>query len=261
VIRKLLKWFIYVCLLLLAGVVTLILCKDIIIRNLTERRIIDQTGLYVRIDRLHVGVTDPVLSMQGFKLYNRPEFGGGLLLHLNDLHVEYDPESLQSGELHLNLFRLDLEELNIVRNAAGQTNIVDFIESAGTKGMESLSLNLAAKEFGFTGIDELDLSLGRIRFIDLGDPRRTREAYFGLKHEKIRNIRSEGDLYGVAGIVLLRSGLVNFGNAAPTPENKDPGSNGMLDLGWDWLMETMGLDRLTSPRPATNTDSAVRSSR
>lgn len=254
-IRKLLKWFIYLCLLLLAGVVTLILCKDIIIRNLTERRILNQTGMYVRIDRLHVDFTDPVLSMQGFKLYNRPEFGGGLLLHLNDLHLEYDPEDVKSGELHLNLFRLDLQELNIVRNAAGQTNIVEFIESAGTKGFEAMSLSLPAKEFGFTGIDELDLSLGRIRFIDLGDPRRNREAHFGLKHEKIRDIRSEGDLYGVAGIILLRSGLVNLGKASPTAQ--EDGSDGMLDLGWDWLMETMGLDRSRPADTPANPGSAV----
>lgn len=247
-IRKLLKWFFYLCLLLLAGVVTLILCKDIIIRNLTERRIIDQTGMYVRIDRVHVGFTDPVLSIQGFKLYNRPEFGGGLLLQLNNLHMEYDPDAVKSGELHLNLLRLDLEELNIVRNAAGQTNIVDFIESAGGEGMEALSLNLPAKEFGFTGIDELNLSLGRIRFIDLDDPRRNREAYFGVKNLEIKNIRNQGDLYGVAGIVLLRSGLVNLGRP---PENGNSSSEGMIELGWDWLLERMGLGRGSATNPNT----------
>ena len=254
-IRTLLKWFLYFCLLLVAGIVALILCKDILLRNLAERRIIAQTGMYVRIDRLHVGFREPVISVQGLKLYNRPEFGGGLLLHLNDLHMEYDAQAIKSGELHLNLFRLDLEELNIVRNAAGETNLVDFIESAGTEGLEALSLKLPAREFGFTGIDVLDLSLGRIRFIDLNDPRRNREARFGLEHEVIRNIRSEGDLYGVAGIVLLRSGVVNLSGPPP---GEEPGSGGILDLGWDWLMETIGLDRRTGARTATNPPAAPR---
>lgn len=254
-IRKLLKWFIYLCLLLLAGIVVLILCKDTILRNLTERRITAQTGMYVRIDRLHVGFREPILSIQGFKLYNRPEFGGGLLLHLNDLHVEYDPDAVKSGELHLNLFRLDLEQLNIIRNAAGQTNIVEFIESAGTKGLEAMSLNLPAREFGFTGIDTLDLSIGRIRFIDLRDPRRNRETYFGVQNETIRNIRNEDDLYGVAGIVLLRSGIIPLSNPSG---DEDSASAGILDLGWDWLVGAMGLDPGWPPSATTNAVPGVR---
>lgn len=257
-IRKLLKWFIYFCLLILAGIVALLLSKDILIRNLTERRILKQTGMYVRIDRLHVGFTEPVISMQGFKLYNRPEYGGGLLLHLKDLHMEYDPEGLQAGELHLNLLRLDLQELNIVRNRSGQTNIVDFIQRAGTEGREALSRKLPSREFGFTGVDKLNLSLGRIRFIDLRDPRRNREAYFGLKDAEIKNIRSEDDLYGVAAIVLLRSGLVNLGRPPQTGGSRE---SGILDLGLDWLKERLGLEDGTGRGASTNGPAtAVRSS-
>ncbi len=235
-IRRLIKWFIYLCLLLLAGVVALILSKDTLIRNLTERRILRQTGLYVRIDKMHVGFTEPVISMQGFKLYNRPEFGGGLLLNLNDLYLEYDPERLRSGELHLTLFRLDLEELNIIRSAAGRTNITDFIERAGTEGRAALSRRLPAKQLGFTGIDTLNLSLGRIRFIDLRDPRRNRESCFGVKNLEIKAIRNEGDLYGVAGIVLLRSGLVNWAQPA---KNENTDSVGLLQMAWDWIWQPL----------------------
>jgi hypothetical protein len=225
-------------LLVLAGIVTLILCKDIIIRNLTERQIINQTGMYVRIDRMHVGFREPVITMENFKLYNRPEFGGGLLVHLGELHMEYDPEALQSGKLHLYEFRLDLETLNIVCNQAGETNLVDFIQRAGTEGTTALTRRLPAREFGFTGIDELTLSLGSIRFIDLRDPRRNKEAHFGVDDLTVKNIRSEGDLYGVAGLVLLRSGLVNLGTPpAGNPEN----ASGVLEMGWDWVLETLGL--------------------
>lgn len=243
-IRKLLKCFLYLCLLVLAGVVALVLCKDILIRNLAERQIIKQTGQFVRIDRLHVGFTKPVISIQGFKLYNRPEFGGGLLLHLQDLRIEYDTDALQSGKLHLNFLRLDLQELNIVRNRSGRTNLVDFIDRAGTQGREALSSRLPPKDFGFTGIDVLDLSLGRIRFIDLRDPRHNREAYFGLQNAEIKNVRGEADLYGVAAIVLLRSGVVALGSP-PATNGESPG--GILDLGLDWLMETLGLDRDSTP--------------
>jgi len=237
VIRKLLKFIFYLCLLALAGLVALILCKDLLIRNLTERRIIDQTGLYVRIDRMHVGFTEPVISIQGFKLYNRPEFGGGLLIHLRDLHMEYDPEALRSGSLHLTRLRLDLADLNLVRNAAGQTNLVDFIVHAGGEGQEALSRELPSKRFGFTGIDELELSLGRIRFIDLGDPRRNREAQFGVEDLTIRNIRSADDLYGVAGIVLIRSGLVHLGSPS-SPEDRKAG--GFLEPGLEWARDLLG---------------------
>ena len=253
-IRKLLKWFIYLCLLILAGIVVLILCKDTLIRNITERRILKQTGMYVRIDRVHVGFTRPVIAIEGLKLYNRPEFGKGLLLHLPELYLEYDPEALRSGELHLTELRLNLEELNVVRNAAGQTNLTGFIQDAGTEGRDALSRKLPGKDFGFTGIDELNLSLGRIRYIDLGYPRRNREAYFGVKDCVIKNIRDEDDLYGVAAIVLIRSGLVNMGNAPQPGETR----SSILDLGLDWLRQQFGLDG--KPAASTGDQTAPKSS-
>lgn len=249
-IRKLIKWFIYLCLLVLAGIITLILCKDILIRNITERRIISQTGMYVRIDRLHVGFTEPIISMQGFKLYNPPEFGGGLLLHLPDLHMEYDAEALQSGELHLSLLRLDLAELNIVRNAAGQTNIVDFLDRVETGGLEALSLKRPAKEFGFTGIDELNLSLGHIRYLDLRNPQLNRAAAFNLENMEIKNIRSEDDLYGVAAIVLIRSGVVAL--SQPAGDNT-PGASSLIEQGLNWLKDAVGYKASESSQPRLET--------
>lgn len=238
-IRKLLKWFIRLCLLLLALGIVLLLCKDFIIRKITEHRIAAQTGLRTKIDRMHVGFTRPIISMQGFTLYNSPEFGSGVLMRAADLHMVYDPEAIQSGELHLNLFRLDLAELNIVRSKDGQTNIVDFLEQAGEIGEDILKEPQAIREFGFSGIDVLDLSLGHIRYLDLRNPNQNREAYFGIKNMEIKNIRSEGDLYGVAAIVLLRSGVVAL--SQPTSRNT-PGSIGVIEQGLDWLKDAVGYE-------------------
>lgn len=248
-IRRLLKWFLYLGLLLLAALVALILAKDTLIRNLTERRIIQQTGLYVRIDRMHVGFTEPVISLQNFKLYNRPEFGGGLLLHLQELHLEYDPEKLRSGQLHLDRLRLDLRELNIVRNATGHTNLTDFLDRTAAEGRAAWSRRLPARQFGFTGIDTLDLSLGRIRFIDLGNPRRTREARFDVEHLEIKNIRNEDDLYGVAGLVLVRGGLVHWAEPDPHPP---AASAGLLEMVWEELRDHLRRAFGEGTRPATN---------
>jgi len=95
----------------------------------------------------------------------------------------------------------------------------------------------------------MDLSLGRIRLIDLRNPQRNREAYFGVKHLEIKNIRNEGDLYGVAAIVFLRSGLVNFG-APPNPDGSQSG--GIWDLGLEWLKEAMGLQISGASITSTN---------
>lgn len=244
-IRALLKGFIYLCLLLLAGVVALILAKDTLIRNLTERQIINQTGLYVRIDRMHVGFRSPVISIENLKLYNRPEFGGGLLIHLNELHVECDPEALKTGELHLQQCRLDVETLNIVRNPTGQTNLNDFIRRAGTIGLPALASRQPSRSFGFTGIDELTLSLGRIRFIDQQQPHRSREAVFGVSNQRIHNIRNTEDLYGVAGLVLHRSGMLN----PQLPTTPPPSETRLLQTGWNWVMDTLGLTSPSLARP------------
>jgi uncharacterized protein involved in outer membrane biogenesis len=241
VIRALLKWLLRLGLLLVALIVALVVFKDELLRRLVQRQIRLQTGLQAQIDRLHVGFTEPVFTMRGFQLQNRAGFGGGTLVHIPELHVEYYPDALRSGRLRLKVLKLDLAELNLVRNADGETNLVDFVQQAANEGRKALQRRGAPPKVGFAGVDTLHLSLGTVRYVDLANPARNRTAYFGIRDMEIKNIRDEDDLYGVAALVLLRSGVIGLGAPAPTSA---PGSS------WLSLSDMLQWLRSRLPPPA-----------
>lgn len=256
VIRALLRWSFRLAIVLVLLVVALLLLKDELLRRLAQRQIRAQTGLPVEIGHLHVGFTEPVFTMRGFKLFNRPEFGGGILVHVPELHVEYYPDSLRSGRLRFRQLRLDLAELNLVRSAQGQTNVTDFLEQVADEGRKALQRRGAPPELGFAGVDTLQLSLGTIRYVDLGNPARNRTAHFALRDLEIENIRDEDDLYGVAAIVLLRSRVI--GLAAPSSPGKSAAPLPSVSDILDWLRANL-LTRLPLKSPSNAAPSPARS--
>jgi hypothetical protein len=74
--------------------------------------------------------------------------------------------ALAEGKLHVTLMRFNLAEVDVVRNEAGQTNTVNLTARSFSKppargGAKRLS------DFVFTGIDVLNLSLGKLQYVDL----------------------------------------------------------------------------------------------
>ena len=90
----------------------------------------------------------------------------------------------------------------------------------------------------FTGIDTLNLTLGKVRFIDLARPARNREIILGVENYVVKNVKSEKDLYGVVLIVLLKNGAPFLGGIGGATQDvlKDPagavekGAKGLYDL-------------------------------
>jgi hypothetical protein len=52
----------------------------------------------------------------------------------------------------------------------------------------------------------LNLSLGKVRFLDLKDPRQNGALDLGVRNQVFRNVNSEGDVFGVLLMIWLRSG-------------------------------------------------------
>lgn len=189
-------------------VVVALLLKDVIAKNLTERNLRDSTGMDAKISNLEVGLLTPTLSMEGMKLYNPSEFGGGTFLDMPELRMEYIPEEVRSGKLHFKTLRLHLSELTIVKTKDGKTNL-----DALDKQMKDKTARNKKKtdkdpvEFG--GIDELYLTIEKLKFIDLGNPQNNREINLGLKDEVGRNLKTEAEITGWFGLVVIKLMLTN----------------------------------------------------
>jgi uncharacterized protein involved in outer membrane biogenesis len=170
-----------------------------------ERRIAAATGLETHIGSLEVGVGSPVIDIENFRLYNSAAFGGLPFVDMPELHMEYDPVALSAGRLRIKLLRLNLAEVDLVRNAAGQTNLT----SLQTKLQPPKSSRGGGINFGqikFEQIDTLNLTLGKFRYTDMAHPANSGEVNLDVQNEIFQNIKSEGDLYGVAMLLMLKDG-------------------------------------------------------
>jgi len=155
----------------------------------------------VKIGRFSVGIFSPIVTIEKLKLYNRPEFGGIPFVDIPELYVEYDRAALRQRKLHLRLMRFSLAELTVVKNEAGQTNLVSLMAQPEAKAARQ-----HARDLEFAGIDVLNLSLGKVRFLDLKDPRQNGVLNLGVRNQMFRNVNSEGDVFGVLLMIWVRGG-------------------------------------------------------
>ena len=125
--RTIFRWLFRIAILLLVlGVLVgigALLLKDSLARSLAEKNLRDSTGMDAKIARFDVGILTPTVNVEGLRIYNRPEFGGGSFLDLPELRLEYDPDLLREGKLRLKTVRLHTAEVTGVKGKDGKTNI------------------------------------------------------------------------------------------------------------------------------------------
>jgi len=217
--KWLIKWLLRLIFLVVVLVVLVLVFKDSALRVVTENRLHKQTGMEVRIGKFSSGIFSPVATIEDLKLYNTAEFGGTLFLEIPELHIQLDSFALAQRKLRVTLLRVNLAEVNIVKNEAGQTNIFGVKNKLEPGGAKKNGLQDALGDFKFDGIDVLNLSLGRARFIDLKEAKNNREVRVDMQNQIFKNVKTDADLYGILFMIWLRSG----GNLSlgPTDIGKD----------------------------------------
>lgn len=214
--KRLFRWLFRLLILLIVLLVALVLLKDTLLKELAVWRIRNETGLSVSISKLELGIFTPRFTMEGFKLYNPPEFGGTVFLDIPQVSFEYEPREAAAGRLRLVWLRFNLQELNLVRNKAGQTNIFGIAAKQGAKGARP-SGSAASRRVEFGGIDHLYLSIGTLKYIDLLQPQNNWQRNLGWKDWEVKNLRTAEDVKNWATLVLLQVAL------ASSPPSVRPG--------------------------------------
>jgi hypothetical protein len=217
--KWLFKWAFRLFLLLIVLVVVFILSLDSIAKALAERRIRSQTGMDVKIGNLSVGLLSPYVTLENFRLYNTAEFGGSPFIDIRELHLEYDRDALTRRVLRIKLVRFNLAEVAVVRNEAGKTNIVEMLAKApvasGPKGARGFA-ERQLEGIRYDGIDVLNVTADKIKFVDLRDPRQNREQRLGIQNQVFKNVRTEEDAQNVLILLMIRSGgVLNFPVESP----------------------------------------------
>jgi hypothetical protein len=199
--------------------------REWIVKDLAEQQIRAATRMEPEIGAFSFGIREPKVTLENFKLYNPAEFGGTLFLDVPELHVEYDKAALKRHEIHITLMRVNLQEVDVVKNAAGVTNIMSYASTMTPRTADGAHHRTIAPLNGykFTGIDTLDLSIGTVKFVNLKDQRRNRMVAIGMQNQIYTNVVSSADLPGLSGQLWTRGaylvGLpVNPPASEPAPE-------------------------------------------
>jgi len=224
--KWLLKWLFRLFLLAVVLVVILLLSLNTILRAVAEHRIRAQTGMDAEIGKFSAGIVEPTVEIQNLRIYNSTNFGGTPFLNIPEIHVEYDRAALARHEIHITLMRFNLSELDIVKNEAGQTNIFALgitLPNQAAKSGSGAAMLKQQTGYDFKGIDVLNVSIGKVRFIDLKNQRNNREQNIGLDDLVIKNVKSGPDLAGLFVLIALRGG--DFLGPLLLPPKPGPGRN------------------------------------
>jgi uncharacterized protein involved in outer membrane biogenesis len=211
-----LKWLIKLALGLLILAVVLgvifLLSLDTLIRITVQHNLRQQTGMAAQIGKFHLGLLEPVVEIKDLRLYNSAEFGGTPFLTIPEIYVEYDRAALQKNQIHITLLRFNLGELDVVKGQDGQTNILSLgvqvpdqktAAASSSRQMEELKRRTG---MDFKGIDCLNVSVGKFKYLDLQDQKNDLEQNIGIDHCIVTNVTSGADLAGIGLLVGLRSG-------------------------------------------------------
>jgi uncharacterized protein involved in outer membrane biogenesis len=213
--KKVLLWLVAGCVVFLLLVAGALLFKDSILKKVTESRIRAETGLDAAIGDLNVSLTSGTVTVKDFKILNAPEFGGGALLKIPEIHLALDSQRAANGTLSFSEVRFHLAEVNVVRGTNGELNL-ESLQNHHRK--KKTPREKKPDEIKFGGIDRLYLSLGTIRYTDLQNPALNGEHTLGVQNELIENIKTEEELQAHVLRLLLRGVLQEILN--PTDKQK-----------------------------------------
>jgi len=207
-IKWLFKWLFRLFILAVVLVVILLLSYNSILRVVIEHNIRAQTGMDAEIGSFNFALFSPTIRIQNFKLYNSRDYGGTPFLDIPEIYIEYDRAAFARREIHITLMRFNLGELDIVKNQSGQLNLFAFGGKLPAKGTNAAPPAINFKKqtgYNFTGIDTLNISIGKAKYIDLNAPRNNREQNIDIENCVIPNVKSQVDLAGLAPLIELHS--------------------------------------------------------
>ena len=203
--KRLLRWAAGITAALLVLIVALLFSRNWILKQVAIRSVAENTGLRAEIGSIHSGLRSPFLHLQQVRLFNTPEFGGGLLLDAPEFYARFDSAVATAGRLHFTEMRVNIAELTVIRDAQGRINL-DHLEKEYRKrdAERRRRRGKDTNEMAFAGIDRLDVTIGRILYLDQEKPKRNATLRIGLTNEVTTTIKTEDDLLKWTGGMIFR---------------------------------------------------------
>jgi uncharacterized protein involved in outer membrane biogenesis len=207
-IRWVFRWLFRLLILLVVLAIAAILLLDTIVREITEYRLQQRTGLEVKIGKMHVSFSQPRLTIENLVIYNSAEFGGSPLLDLPELHVECDRNPLFHSNYHFKLIRFNLARVNVVEDTRGLRNLDALKKQLKKSGPSVITQPILKNKKppetnAFPQIDTLNLSLGRATYTSMKNPRQVEELALDIRNQVYKDVHSSTQLQSILLVILL----------------------------------------------------------
>ena len=209
-IRRLFRWALYLFIVVVVLIVAAVLLLNTIVKQIMQSRLRSETGMDVAIGKVDIGLSTSTISIEDLRIYNTPEFGGSLFLSVPEIFLDYDRDAIRGRKLHLNLLRLNVAEMDVVKDKKGRMNI-DSVEKQKKAAVAAVTNSLASV-LTFGGIDTLNITFQKMR---IGSLDNSHDVNFGLTNQVFHNLNSAGDFQSMA-LVLAARGSAAAGSSSNT---------------------------------------------
>ena len=158
-----------ILLLLVVLAFTAIVCRNFIARKAVEVGVKEVTGFPLQIGAVQVGLWSGQLDVHDLKLMNPPEFADSRFVDLPLFHVQYDLGSLLRLAPHVKEVVININEVVIVKNAAGQSNantIQDKLAPAGSSPTQPAANSAESPKKISYQVDRMQVHIGTVLMKD-----------------------------------------------------------------------------------------------
>ncbi len=203
--KTIFKWLFRLAATVVLAAIALVLARNVILRETIEWQVFSRTGMDARIGYLDLGLLTPVLRIEDVKIYYPPDVGGVTLMEIPEFYLDYDFNALWWRRcVRIPRARLNISEVNVLE---GQFRLPS--PRAPEPAASSPAGSGSGSSLVFGGIDQLELSLGVVKFSSQRSGSGTREVAVNLKNYPVKNVKSAGDLTWQLLPVLLGKGVLS----------------------------------------------------
>lgn len=207
-LRRVVMWVTGVLLFLMLLVVAAVVFRDSLVRVLAEYNLRDETGMPAEIGSLQIGLGTSSVRLTDLRIMNPPEFGGSVFIEIPEIFLKLSADQTTTDQIVFEEIRFHLATVNVVKNEQGKTNLDALKETQRIKKKRKKRKRDPGIAVG--GVGKLTVSLGTLRFIDLGDPAKTTQIDLNVDHEVMTGIQSEADLNARLIALLTRVALEQY---------------------------------------------------
>lgn len=171
------------------------------------------TGAKASVQRVHLKLYPLEAGIYGTRIRNLEGFREPEFISIPEIFIRIEPLGLLKGMIHVEKITLNLEHVTIEKTQGGKVNLKELMDRSKQKQKEA-EAKTAEKTSGDPGkakpqpkvqIDEVDLSLGKLSFVDYANGQRTvKNMDLQVDHQILHNVTDTFSLTQQIILIILK---------------------------------------------------------